>query len=69
MPNMKVVLDPGTVQYGELDTVLTSPSFQVLLLEITQDSLILNGNGTGTTDFVDTNSDGLADYWEIMGAP
>lgn len=68
MPNMKVVLDPGAVQYGELDTVLTNPSFQVLLLKITQDSLILNSNGTGQTDFVDSDSDGLADYWEVLGA-
>lgn len=69
MPNMKVILDPGGVQYGELDTVVTSPTFQVLLLQTSQDSLILNSNGTGQTDFVDSNSDGLADYWDVLGAP
>jgi len=68
MGNLKVILDPGSVKHLELDTVLTNPSFRILLLNDTEASLILNSNGLGQTDFIDSNSDGLADYW-VIGNP
>lgn len=52
-----IELSAGTTHYLYLKTPGSS--------EV--NSLVLNGGGNGTTDWVDVNSDGLADNWSATG--
>jgi len=63
MADLKVILNPTGTSYCRL--TVNSP--QYVYLEPTGvsygDNLVLNADGDNTTDWIDTNSDGLGDYW------
>lgn len=58
----RIVLNPTN---GRCELEPTSP-FKLYLVG-TENSLLKNGNGVGETAWVDSNSDGLADYWNRTG--
>ncbi len=39
---------------------------QLILIEVA-DNLVTNGGGTGTTDWIDTDDNGVADDWQVIG--
>lgn len=69
MAFLKIVIQSATT-YNELEPSSSGhPSNEkcVFLYEDVS-SLILNGDGAGTTDFINAQ-DGLAQYWGLQGAP
>jgi hypothetical protein len=62
------VITTGNPKLNTLETAVISGNLHKLYLLQECTNYVLNGGANNTTDWVDSNSDGLADDWVLSGA-